>query len=89
MSTLDLLNHILNFVAPALTVGVSVALLAPIFIRKVAKVTGFIAQAAINSIASAVVLVVGLWIFGRDGKMATYGAMVLVCASAQWLGSKR
>ncbi len=89
MSTLDLFNHLLNFVAPALAVGFLVALLAPLFIRKVATVRGFIAQAAINSIASVVVLIGGLWFFGRDGKMATYGAMVLVCATAQWIGSKR
>ena len=26
----------------------------------------------------------GLWLFGRDGKMASYGAMVVACASTQW-----
>jgi len=31
----------------------------------------------------------GLVFFGRDGKMATYSAMVLVCASSQWLMMRR
>jgi hypothetical protein len=31
-----------------------------------------------------VTLALGLVYFGRDGKMATYLAMVLVGASAQW-----
>ena len=31
------------------------------------------------------VLVGGLWVFGVDGKMATYGACVLVAAALQWV----
>jgi hypothetical protein len=30
------------------------------------------------------VLVAGLAWFGRDGRMATYVALVVVCGSAQW-----
>jgi hypothetical protein len=30
------------------------------------------------------VLVGGLIITGNDGKMATYGALVLVCATLEW-----
>jgi hypothetical protein len=33
---------------------------------------------------SAAVLVAGLVVFGHDGKMATYAAMVGVCALALW-----
>ena len=31
------------------------------------------------------VLLCGLVVFGRDGKMATYASLVLACASSQWL----
>ena len=31
------------------------------------------------------VLALGLWFFGRDGKIATYSAMVLMCATSQWV----
>ena len=30
-------------------------------------------------------LLLGLLVFGQDGKMITYTAMVLACASSQWL----
>ena len=33
---------------------------------------------------SALMLIAGLVFFGRDGKMATYGAMVLGCALSLW-----
>jgi hypothetical protein len=39
----------------------------------------------LNFSASALALVLGLWWFGNDGKMATFSAMVLVCATSQWL----
>ncbi|WP_233203484.1 hypothetical protein [Limnohabitans sp. B9-3] len=35
-----------------------------------------------------VTLLGGLWLWGADGKMATYGALVLVCATSQWLMSQ-
>jgi hypothetical protein len=30
----------------------------------------------------------GLWYFGRDGKVATYAAVVLAVATAQWLAAR-
>ena len=36
------------------------------------------------ALASALVLVAGLVFFGTDGKMATYAAMVAVCAATLW-----
>jgi len=38
----------------------------------------------INAMAGVFVLAAGLWAFGRDGKMATYAAMVLACALGLW-----
>jgi hypothetical protein len=83
MGPFDLLNHLLNFVAPALFVGTSLALLAPVFIRNRPATLSLSAQAAINSGAGAIALAAGLWFFGRDGKMASYGAMLLACALSQ------
>jgi len=42
-------------------------------------------MAAINFIVSLAALLLGLVFFGRDGKMATYLGMVLMCATSQWL----
>lgn len=85
MGLLDSFNHLLNFCAPAF----AIAVLVPIFARLTgtgkAAGTAFVNQWAVNFAACLAVLLAGLWLFGHDGKMATYTAMVLVCASAQWL----
>ena len=89
MTPWDTLIHLLNFAAPALVL----AFLLPLAARFVTRVSGqkrttsltWLTQVAIHSIVGLVVLAVGLWFFGRDGKMATYAALVLVMASNQWL----
>jgi hypothetical protein len=87
MSPLDLINHLLNFAAPAVVVGVLLAVVAPLLGLKQAVARARYAQAAINSVAGLVVLVFGLWFFGRDGKMATYLAMVAAIGTCQWWGA--
>ena len=81
----DLLNHLLNFFAPAFWVALLVTLFAFIFMRKQALAGGFVRSTAINFVVSCGVLVFGLWFFGRDGKMSMYAAMTLFCASSQWV----
>ena len=83
MGPLDLLTHIFNFLAPAVAVGVLVAIVGQIFKRKMPGARVFRAQAAINCVAGALTLGGGLWFFGHDGKMASYAAMVLAIASSQ------
>ena len=85
MSLLDLLNHLLNFVAPAFFVAVLVTLAARIFMKKMPAAPSLWAQSAINFVVNVVVLMLGLWFFGRDGKMATYTGMALLCATSQWV----
>ena len=88
MSLLDLLFHLLNFLAPAVAVGLLVATLAPLLMKKARPHHTWLTQVAINSVACALALLAGLIVFGRDGKMVTYGAMVLVCASSQWYAAR-
>lgn len=85
MGPINLLIHLLNFLAPALSVAVLVALCAPIFMKNKPVAFAVWAQIAINFIVSAVTLVLGLWFFGRDGKMTTYAGMTLLCATSQWI----
>lgn len=85
MGPLDLLNQLLNFLAPALFVAVFTSLIARIFMRKSHITMAWWSQAAINFIVGAAALLLGLWYFGHDGKMATYAALVLGCATSQWL----
>lgn len=85
MDPLALLNHLLNFMAPALWLAVLIPLLAHFFMKKRPLALSLYGQVAINFVVSAGVLVLGLWAFGEEGKMLTYTAMVLLCASSQWL----
>lgn len=85
MGSLELLIHLLNFVAPAFWVAVLMPLVARMFIRKSAATPALYTQAAINFLVSGVVLGLGLWFFGHDGKLSTYLGMTLVCATSQWL----
>ena len=86
MDFVDLFWHLAGFVAPALWVGLALALLAKVFWRKVPSALGLPAQAAINFGVCLAVLVLGLVLTGRDGRVVTYGAMVLAAAASQaWL----
>jgi len=85
MNLTTLIAHLANFAAPA-------AVLAPCLVvfglfsksNKTVTITWW-KQTAINFIVCLAVLLLGLWGFGHDGKMATYGAMVLAGATAQWV----
>ena len=85
MAPLELLNHLLNFVAPAFFAAVLVTLSAGLFIKKRPLTPVLWVQVAINFAVSVAVLMLGLWFFGRDGKMATYTGMALLCATSQWM----
>ena len=88
MGPTDFLIHALNFAAPALALAPLLALAAHVLMPNKAAGRALLAQAAINSVAGVAVLAAGLWVFGRDGKMATYAALVLAMATVQWLASR-
>ena len=85
MSPLAAFNHLLNFAAPALAVAVLLVLCSHVFMRKTAKAHGWLAPIAINFAVGCTVLAAGLVVLGRDGRMLAYAALVLACASSQWL----
>ena len=88
MELLDIANHLLNFVAPALFVALLLALAGRVVRGRGALVGGFWRglwrSVWVNALLGSAVLTAGLIGFGNDGKMLTYAALVLVCASAQW-----
>ncbi len=92
MTAYLLADHLLNLVAPAAVVALLLLLLASFFGRfsgKKRPVTQSVwVRLAIIFIANMVVLVAGLVLFGNDGKMATYAALVLVAATCQWVLGK-
>jgi hypothetical protein len=85
MGPVAVLTHLLNFAAPALALALLVTLGAHVFMKKRPLTLALPTQLAINIIASLAVLALGLWLTGRDGKMASYAAMAITCATSQWL----
>ncbi|MFD0667706.1 hypothetical protein ACT80S_08300 [Ramlibacter sp. MAHUQ-53] len=79
------LLHLLGFVAPALALGLLLPLAARWALPAGGRVTRYWPQAALVAAAGTAALLAGLWFFGRDGKMASYAALVAVAALAQWL----
>ncbi len=84
MNAYDALWHILHFTAPALAVAALVSLGGPFLVGQ-AILLDLRRRFAFNALAALVVLLAGLWFWGNDGKMSTYAAMVVVCASSQWV----
>jgi len=89
MGFLATLNHAINFLAPVLWLAVLLPLLARLFMGKRASARKLPTQVALHFVVGSVVITAGLVVFGRDGKMLTYLALVLAVASTQWLLSRR
>ncbi len=84
MGPIDALWHLLNFFAPAAGVGLLASGMAKLLWRRELKGVAWVRLAAWASTGGAVALIAGLVVFGHDGKMATYAAMVAACALALW-----
>lgn len=81
MTVLLFLGHVMAFVAPA--VGVALVLWLGLRSRRAARL-GKGTQFAVLLAGGVVVLVAGLVVFGRDGRMAVYAALVVVQGSLAW-----
>jgi len=84
MGPLALLNHAINFLAPALWLALLMPLLVRIIMKNSTVAHTLLAQAAINFVGGCGVLIAGLVLFGRDGKMLTYLGLVVMAATTQW-----
>ena len=90
MGPLDAIWHVFNFFLPALGLGAIASALAKLIWRKSLAGSPWWRLASWTSAACALALVGGLVGFGRDGKMATYGAMALAAALVRWwIGLRR
>jgi hypothetical protein len=90
MTAYLLIDHLLNFAAPAAVVAfllvLSSRLLSGFFMSKRPLAHNWRAQIAINFVVGLVVLAAGMVLLGRDGKMLTYVALVIATATSQfWL----
>lgn len=89
MTFFGILGHLLGLLLPA--IGVSVVLMAvPRVWPKAAKGRWTLKTEAVMLLGSgAAVLLAGLVVFGRDGKMMTYAALVLVLGTLAWWNRSR
>jgi hypothetical protein len=89
MTAYLLTNHLLNFIAPAACVALLLVLLSRLslglFKSKQPLAQAWWAQAAIIFIVGVAISTAGLMVFGRDGKMMTYAALVVGAAVCQWI----
>lgn len=84
MGPLDMLIHLAGFAAPALVLAPLLALAGRLMGSGARSPAGWWTHTGLNAVAGLVVLAAGLWHYGRDGKMMTYAALVVVMASTQW-----
>lgn len=77
MSVWDSSLHLLNFCAPALGVALFLGFLDVVLIRKRPLSLFWIQSTALYFFAALAVLLLGLALQGRDGKMLSYAALVL------------
>lgn len=84
MGALDAVWHVLNLIAPAVGLGLISAALAKLLWRQELRAVPWRRLAAWVSLAGCVVIVGGLVLLGHDGRMATYGVMVLAAAAVLW-----
>jgi hypothetical protein len=83
MTPLSVLAHLAGFVAPAL--GVGLLLWAGVRIRRKSRPGfGSAMQLSLLWVVGIGVLLAGLVYFGRDGKIATYAALVLAQGTLAW-----
>ena len=84
MGPLDAMGHLGNLFVPALGLGALAAALAKLVWWRELRAVSWLRLALPATATAAVLTLAGLALFGRDGRMATYGARVLGCALALW-----
>jgi hypothetical protein len=85
MDGLSLIVHVFNFLAPAVAVSAWITLISPLIWRGSQPWKAWKSRFVLNSFAGILMLILGLIWTGQDGKMISYAAMVLACATSQWL----
>lgn len=85
MGPLDITNHLLNFMAPAAAVALVLVLCARFVGARAPSGVSALRQWVVVFGVGLLVLAGGLALWGRDGKMLTYAALVLATASCQWV----
>ena len=84
MGPLDGLWHLLNFFAPAWGVSALALVMAAGVWRRAMKGQAWLRLWVRTALVGSGVLVLGLVVFERDGRMLTYAALVVATALSLW-----
>ena len=87
MGPFEQIIHTFNFIAPAWVLALFCVLIARFTARWWLPVASWslLKQTVVSGVVGTAVLAGGLVLWGADGKMATYSALVLTCGTTQWL----
>lgn len=89
MGLIEAFWHLFEFVYPALALGVLSAAGAKVLWRAELAAKPWWRLAAAVALSGVAVLVAGLVVFGRDGRMLTYAGLVVVAAVVLWFSGFR
>ncbi len=90
MGPLDFAWHLINLFGVALLFALLVAVPAKLLWRAALQGWPWWRLAGVLALADAGVVLAGLVVFGRDGRMSTYALMVLASAAVlAWVGRRR
>lgn len=84
MGPLDAALHLLNLFVPALGLAAVTTVLTKLFWRAELRSVGWLRLMVPAAVVSSLTTVGGLVLLGQDGRTATYGAMVVLCALTLW-----
>jgi hypothetical protein len=84
LGPLDAFWHLLNFFAPVIGVGVLTSLMAKLLWRRELQGVAWRRLCGWSIGLGAIAWVAALVVFGRDGRMLGYAALLLACALAVW-----
>jgi hypothetical protein len=85
MNLLDLLLHLGSFILPALFMALALPFAAKLGRGRAIRTPRYRVQFALQLVCGLAVLIVGLVLTGDDGRMVTYGALIVVAGSLQAL----
>ena len=83
-----LVDQIVNLLAPAVIVGFLLAFMARFSGLRGNSRHAWWWHGMLNAAIGCLAILAGLFYFGHDGKMATYGALVLASASSQFISAR-
>ncbi|GAP34866.1 hypothetical protein [Piscinibacter sakaiensis] len=84
MNPLEAFWHLAGFAAPALVLGGLSAAIAKVLWRRALRGQRWAVLAAWGAVPALLAALGGLVLTGRDGRMATYAAMIGACALGLW-----